>query len=205
MKRYVGGIVVALAIGLVTACSGGPESTDTPSASSDVDKDAGRARPTLTAPKLQPPEQEGRWVNENRPDVVFDPCTWISDETIGSVGFDPASRERGEDSVAEWTFLICRFDSELIDLSVMSGNVSLEEETQKNGSWQRPTTVNGREATTGKEPQMKDSCTVNIRTKAGVVFVEQSPSLAGRTQGVDPCMGIEETAAAIEPEIGEKN
>jgi len=209
MRRLLCGVGAALMMVAVSACSGDSEPADTAADSASVaaSEDAAPTRPTLTAPKLQPPEQEGRWVNEDRPDVAFDPCTWISDEAIGAAGFDPASRERGEDFVAEWTFLICRFDSnsDLIYLSVMSGNVSLDEEKQKNGSWQRPTTVNGREATIGMEPNQKDSCTVNIRTEAGVVFVEQSASHKGLTQGVDPCMGIEKTAALIEPEIGDRS
>jgi len=202
VKRYVGGIVAVLAVGLA-ACSSEPGSSDSPSAA--VSESAGPARPTLTAPMLQPPEQEGRWVNEDRPDVVFDPCTWISDDTIHAAGFDPATRKRGEDFVAEWTFLICGFDSDVLHLSVMSGNVSLEEEAEKNGSWQLPTMVNGREATMGKEPGRGDSCTVNFRTKAGVAFVNQRRKLEGRVQRTDPCMHIEGTAALIEREIGEGN
>lgn len=207
MRRLLCGVGAALMLVVVSACSGESEPADTGADSASVvaSEDAAPARPTLTAPKLQPPEQEGRWVNEDRPDVVFDPCTWISDDAIGAAGFDPASRERGEDFVAEWTFLICRFESEVINLSVMSGNVGLEEETQKNGSWQRPTTVNGREATIGKEPERGISCKVNIRTAVGVVFVNQLLSHDGLTQGADPCIGIEETAALIEPEIGEGN
>ncbi|WP_459547582.1 hypothetical protein [Nocardia sp. X0981] len=90
----------------------------------------------------------------------------------------------------------------------MSGNVTLEEEVQKSlksGPWQRSITVNGREATMGSDPELPDSCEVNIRTKAGVVFVDQSLSLEGRIQGTDPCLDIEKTAAIIEREIGEEN
>ncbi len=136
--------------------------------------------------------------------MVFDPCTWIGDDTIREAGYDPATRSRGDDWLAEWTFLICHFDSELINLSVMSGNVTLEEEIAKNGSWQKPTTVNGREATFGREPG-QNTCTINMRTAVGVVFVNQMLTLKGRTQGADPCQGIEKTAALIEKEIGEGN
>lgn len=207
MRRLLCGIGAALMMVTVSACSGESEPADTAadSPSAAVSEDAAPARPTLTAPKLQPPAQEGRWVNEDRPDVMFDPCTWISDDAIATAGFDPASRKRGEDSVAEWTFLICHFESEVMNLSVMSGNVSLEEETQKNGSWQQPTTVNGREATIGKEPEQGISCKVNIPTDEGVVFVNQLLKIQGRAQGVDPCMGIENAAAAIEPEIRKGN
>lgn len=206
MTRYLSGVLVMLAMVAVSSCSTGTEPSGTEvSPSSAAEQSTASVRPTLTKPSLQPPAQEGRYVNKDRPDVVFDPCTWISDQTIQEAGFDPATRKRGDDFLAEWTFLVCRFESSLIDLSVMSGNVALEEETAKNGTWQRPTTVNGREATIGKEPEQGDSCTVNIRTMVGVVFVNQRLSHQGRIQGADPCMNIERTAALIEPEIGEGN
>lgn len=206
MTRYVSGLVAMLAAVLLSACSTGSENTETEfPVGSSVTEETPSTRPTLTAPNLQPPVQEGQHVNKNRPDVVFDPCTWINDATVQEAGFDPATRKRGEDFLAEWTFLSCHFESELVNLSVMSGNVTLEEETEKNGSWQRPTTVNGREATIGRKPGRGDSCTVNIRTAAGVVFVDQRLNLEGRIQQTDPCAGVEKTAALVEPEIGEGN
>ncbi|WP_280398668.1 DUF3558 domain-containing protein [Nocardia carnea] len=206
MRRYVAGII-GLALFAVPACSSGedPAGAGSSPAPSAVNGTAVPARATLTQPSLQPPAQDGRNVNKDRPDVVFDPCTWISDETIREAGFDPATRERGDDWLAEWTFLVCGFESEEITLSVMSGNVTLEEETEKNGSWQRPISVNGREATIGREPDRGDSCTINMRTAAGVVFVDQLLRLEGRTRGIDPCTNIEKTAALIEREIGEGN
>lgn len=205
MRRYFGGVVATLVAIVVSACTTGTETTGTASPAASATAGTTPTRPTLTAPKLQPPAQEGQNVNKDRPDVVFDPCTWISDETIREAGFDSATRKRGQDFVAEWTFLICRFESELINVSVMSGNVTLEEETEKNGSWQRPTTVNGRDATIGTEPGRGDSCTVNIRTAVGVVFVNQRLNLEGRIRETDPCTRIEKTAALIEQEIGEGN
>lgn len=205
MTRYIGGFVATLAAVLLTACSNESETSGTASPVSTMTSETAAARPTLTAPELQPPAQEGQYVNKGRPAVVFDPCTWISDATVQEAGFDPATRKRGEDFVAEWTFLVCHFESELVNLSVMSGNVTLEQETEKNGSWQQPTTVNGREATIGKKPGRGDSCTVNIRTAVGVVFVDQRLNLQGRIQKTDPCTGVEQTAALIEQEIGEGN
>ncbi|WP_459547579.1 DUF3558 domain-containing protein [Nocardia sp. X0981] len=197
----------ALLLFVVAACSDGSDvaGAGEPSASVAESPTSVAARSTLTAPRLQPPAQEGKYVNKDRPDVVFDPCTWISDDAIREAGFDPATRKRGKDFLAEWTFLVCGFESEVIVLSVMSGNVTLEEETEKNGSWQQPITVNGREATMGREPERRDSCTVNIRTKVGAVFVDQLLSHEGRIQGTDPCVDIEKTAAIIEREIGEEN
>lgn len=209
MMQVIRGLSAALLMFGVVGCSAGSDSADTGALpAAPTTRASVVTRPTLTAPSLQPPAQEGKYVNKDRPDVVFDPCTWISDDAIREAGFDPATRERGKDILAEWTFLICGFESEVITLSVMSGNVTLEEEVQKslkNGPWQRPITVNGREATVGSDPELPDSCEVNIRTKAGVVFIDQLLKLEGRIQGTDPCVDIEKTAAIIEREIGEEN
>lgn len=209
MKRVAQGIVAVLAAAVISGCSTGSETAGTAAsvAPSEAEKTTS-ARPTLAAPNLQPPAQDGPDVNKNRPDVVFDPCTWIRDDAIRDAGFDPASRKRGEDFVAEYTFLTCRFESELIDISVMSGNVTLEEEIQKSsktGPWQQQIMVNGRDATMGKDPELPGFCELNIRTAVGVVFLEQRLSLEGRIQKTDPCMNIERTAALIEQEIGEGN
>lgn len=65
--------------------------------------------------------------------------------------------------------------------------------------------MNGQEVTIGEEPERGMSCTFSMRTNEGVVFVNQQLSVQGRIQQTDLCMGIEKTAAAIEPEIGGRN
>lgn len=194
---------------LVAGCAGESDPVTAPSSAAGL-QPASRlpsipSRPTLTASNLQPPPQDGELVNKERPDVVFDPCTWISDQTIQTAGYDPASRSRGDDFLAEYTFLICHFKSPLRSLSVMSGNVSLEEERQKNGSWLQPTTVNGRDALTGRDPEVQGACKIAMRTTSGVVFINILLNIEGRVQGADPCEGIEQTAALIETETGEGN
>ncbi|WP_157228833.1 DUF3558 domain-containing protein [Nocardia brevicatena] len=195
-------LLTAGCVGEIDPDTASVSATGSPSTSSAAST---QSRSTLTAPNLQPPPQEGERVNKDRPAVVFDPCTWISDRVVQEAGYDPASRSRGEDFLAEYTFLVCRFKSPHRSLSVMSGNVTLEEEREKNGSWLRPTSVNGREASFGRDPGVRGSCTVNMRTTSGVVFVNVLLNIEGRVQGADPCEGIEQTAALIETEIGEGN
>ncbi|MGY2063403.1 hypothetical protein ACW9HQ_51635, partial [Nocardia gipuzkoensis] len=84
--------------------------------------------PTLTKPDIQPPPLHNQYTNSGRPDVAFDPCTWIPDDAVQKAGFDPASRKRGDDQVAEETFLVCTFSAKNRTLSVVSGNVSWNED-----------------------------------------------------------------------------
>ncbi|MGY4101391.1 DUF3558 domain-containing protein [Nocardia sp. R16R-3T] len=163
------------------------------------------ARPTLTDPKLQPPSQDNKYTSiTGRPKIVFDPCTWVSDQAIQRAGFDPASRKRGRDLVAEYSFLVCSFSSQLRDLSLDSGNATWAEDLAKVGSYSQPITVNGREALLVRDPEVHRGCQVDLRTKVG--FVQISAYLTPRApQDTDPCDGITDIASTIEPEIGKDN
>ncbi|MFQ6328735.1 DUF3558 domain-containing protein [Nocardia sp. CWNU-33] len=164
-------------------------------------------RPTLTALKLQPPPQDNKYTaSTGRPKVVFDPCTWISDETIQKAGFDSASRKRADDLVAEYSFLTCDFSSPTRDLSLNSGNATWEENARKVGSYSEQTTVNGREALLVRDPAtaLRRSCQIDVRTKVG--FVQVAVDLTERApRGTDPCDGLLDIATTIEPEIGKGN
>lgn len=201
--------IIAMAGSLVglAACAGVDETTETvsgapgPPASSST----GASRPTLTASRLQPPPLENEYTTEDRPEVVFDPCTWISDDAIKKAGLDPASRRRGQDIVAEYSFLTCDFDGEHRGLSVNSGNVTWEEDLQKNGAHSEPLTVNGREALLVKYPDMDDVCSVHVRSKAGIVMFSSTRTFEGIEAGLQRCDGVVEIATALEPEIGAEN
>ena len=163
------------------------------------------ARPTLTNPKLQPPSQDNNYTaSTGRPKVVFDPCTWISDDTARRAGFDPGSRVRGDDLVAEYSFLTCDFLSTSRTLQLNSGNATWEEDVAKVGSYSEPITVNGRQALLVRDPQVSRNCQIDLRTKAG--FVQVDVYLTDRApQNLNPCDGITDIASTIEPEIGKDN
>ncbi len=163
--------------------------------------------PTLAAPSLQPPSQHNQYTDQGRPDVVFDPCTWISDDVVRQAGFDPSSRKRGNDTVAEYIFLTCQFDSKLRELDVDSGNITWNQDQQKNGSWLQPTQINGRQAAFGQDPTsgLTTECEVHMRTKVGVAIVSVILTDDGVMQGLHPCDNIQNIASAIEPEIGKGN
>ncbi|GGN73107.1 DUF3558 domain-containing protein [Nocardia rhizosphaerihabitans] len=202
-------VLVALA---ASACSPSTESDNADPAGSGTAAGSTAtqaARPTLTDPKLQPPSQDNKYTQSTgRPKVVFDPCTWISDADIESVGFRPGSRKRGSDLVAEYTFLTCDFRTpdSAMSLGLDSGNITWEEDLQKNGYVLEPTTVNGRQAGLLRGEKGDESlCRVHLRTKVGVVIVRTHSLSLGRSQNLDPCANIMEIASVVEKSIGKEN
>ncbi|MEV4236942.1 DUF3558 domain-containing protein [Nocardia sp. NPDC049737] len=209
--RRIRNILLALLVIVIapvaTSCSSGSDNPHHPAGSDQATSSTATqsARPTLTSPKLQPPSQDNKYTaSTGRPKIVFDPCTWISDETIQKAGFDGTSRERGKDLIAEYSFLVCHFSSQMRDLSVLSGNATWEEDLRKVGSYSEPITVNGREALLVHDPDTHRGCQVDLRTKVG--FVQIAVDLTTRApQTLNPCDGITDIASTIEPEIGKDN
>ncbi|MCM6777971.1 DUF3558 domain-containing protein [Nocardia sp. CDC159] len=208
-SRYRWCLPLLLTAAFTAACSSNqgndPGPTTGSSEPSTPSTSAAQSRPTLTAPSLQPPTQPSRFITSRRPQVVFDPCTWIPEDAIAKAGYDPQSRTRGGDQIAEDTFLICNFSSKQRTLSVLSGNVSWEEDLKKNSSWSEPITINGREAMWVRDPGLPIGCDIHLRTKAGFVDVGVTLTLSGRGELAKPCDGLLETATAIEPSIGKDN
>ncbi|WP_280363405.1 DUF3558 domain-containing protein [Nocardia wallacei] len=206
--RWIGcSAVSAAALALVVGCTSDTnDSTDSQGAPSTTAATGANSQPhpphpTLTAPSLQPPPQK----NYGRPTVAFDPCTWIPDDVIAATGFDPVSRARSGDQVAEVTFLNCDFKSKTRGLSVLSGNATWDEDIQKNSAWSQPITVNGREAMWVHDPNLARACDIHLRTKVGFVDLGTTVTLAGVAQDVAPCDGLLDIATAIEPTIGKDN
>lgn len=203
-------VIVAAAAGAVVslaACSNPVEpgeAASTTSESSELSQTSS-ARPTLTESRLQPPPLENEYTTQGRPEVVFDPCTWISDKAVSEAGLDPATRRRGNDLVAEYTFLTCDFDGQLRDLSIESGNVAWEEDLQRYSASSEPLTVNGREALLVQDPEQVRVCGIHLRTKVGFVMFSSTRTFEGTEAGLQRCDGVLEIAKALEPEIGEEN
>lgn len=166
---------------------------------------ASSSRPTLTEASLQPPTQQNEYTTQGRPEVVFDPCTWISDQAVTAAGLDPKSRRRGDDLVAEYTFLTCDFKGPLRDLQINSGNVTWEEDLEKNGSYAEPIMVNGRQALRVEDPGMPGVCSIHVRTEVGFVMFSSARTFEGSQAGLQRCDGVLEIAEALEPEIGSEN
>jgi hypothetical protein len=200
-------ILVATALTLA-ACSSSQHGTATSSSSPTVtteSKSVGNPPfPTLTAPSLQPPAQH----NQNRPDVAFDPCTWIDDATMVRLGYSPATRKRSTDINAEYTFLTCEFQypNKAYGLGILSGNRTMDEGRAKEiaeGAQVQDTTVGGRAAmiVRGSDP---DTCDVLLQSKAGYIDFSRT-IFSFRLDGPTPerCSGMTDLVQAIIPRIGD--
>ncbi|WP_433625754.1 DUF3558 domain-containing protein [Nocardia sp. CA-120079] len=202
-RRASGLIAIVLVMGVAAACSSNtPTSGPTKSSPETSTSTTATPRPTLTGSRLQPPAQDNKYADPGRHAVVFDPCTWISDDDIQRAGFDPRTRKRAHDVVAEYTFLTCHFDSDRVLLSLESGNVSLDEVKKKYAGKTRPSTINGREALITNKSD--DTCSVDMQTKVGYFGVTFMPTGRG-SEPIQPCDGIVEAATILEPSIGKEN
>lgn len=210
-KRYALGLAAMATTILATmGCSNGDNAdvsesqTSTPGSSGST-ATVHAPNPTLTQSNLQPPDQHNQYTaGSGRPEVAFDPCTWIPDSAIQKAGLSPSSRKRGDDQVAEITFLTCRFTSPTSILSVMSGNATWDEDVAKNSSWSEPVQVNGRQGMWVRDPKLKDRCEIHLQTKVGFAIVGATVTSAGLGK-VQACDGLLDIASAIEPSIGTDN
>lgn len=204
--------VIAAAIGFASGCSSDVSSTEL-SANEATTQSAEAAasstkpsRPTLTASKLQPPPLENEYTKtSDRPDVVFDPCTWIPDDAFSALGLDPSTRDRGSDIVAEYTFLTCDVQNHDQALQMDSGNVSLDEVKEKYSGRTQNISINGRKAVLTPHKAATDDCSVDIETNAGYFGVTNIVNSYGAAKGMKPCDDIVHIAETLEPYIGEDN
>ncbi|MEG8183828.1 DUF3558 domain-containing protein [Nocardia terpenica] len=166
---------------------------------------SGSARPTLTASSLQPPSQDNGYAKSSgRPKVAFDPCTWIPDDAISKIGFDPTTRQRGHDQVAEYTFFTCQFTGPDETLQLASGNITLDEDKQRYAGKYQELDVNGRSAIQLNKTGAPE-CNLDMQTKVGYFEVSVLVDTSGRGKGLQPCGNIAQVASTLEPFIGKGN
>lgn len=197
-----------IGLALVPAVSGCSADTDTPSGTpGQSSASTTTVTPaTLTASRLQPPPQDNDYTKSSgKPKVVFDPCTWIPDSAFVNLKVDPSTRERGNDIVAEYTFLTCHVGNAAESLRLDSGNVTLDEVRQKYSGKTRDVTVNGRKAVLTPEKTGDNECSVDIETKAGYFGLTDILSTQGIGTGINPCDRATEMAKTLEPYIGKDN
>ena len=200
--------VLAAAALTVAACSsshGTAAGSSSSSLGTTSSKSAGSPPfPTLTEPSLQPPAQH----NQNRPDVAFDPRTWIDDATMTRLGYDTTTRKRTNDINAGYTFLNCAFASpeKEYTLNILSGNRTLEEGRAKDsgeGAQIQDSTIGGRAAMIVRTTE-PDTCDVFLQTKAGYVDFERT-MFSFKIDGPTPerCSGMTDLVQSIIPRIGD--
>ena len=199
--------LLAIASALAACSSGEPPSADVSSSSSSTPANSAvPPQPTLTASRLQPPSQDNKFTRTSgRPKVAFDPCTWIPDSAISQLGLDPSTRERGQDVVAEQTFLTCQFDGPDEGLQLDSGNVTLDEVKTKYAGRTQDLTVNGRPAVLTPNKSGSQDCSVDLQTKAGYFGITFIVGTSGDLKGIKPCDRITDAAKSLEPFVGKDN
>ncbi|WP_158436359.1 DUF3558 domain-containing protein [Nocardia nova] len=181
-----------------SAPPGQPQSTSVASATPP--------RPTLTAEKLQPPSQDNEYTRSSgKPKVSFDPCTWIPDGPISNLGFNPSTRERGSDIVAEYTFLTCDFNNEDVALQLDSGNIGLNDVKQKYLGRTQDLTINERPAIMTPSKTASNDCSIDIETEVGYFGITVIVNTHGGVKGLKPCDRIVDIATTLEPYIGKDN
>ncbi|MEE2061459.1 DUF3558 domain-containing protein [Rhodococcus artemisiae] len=192
-KRVAGSIAL---IAATTACG-----TDAPP------DDPTSAADTITSTTRTP-----RVVDESgRPAITFDPCLDLPDDVLVEAQYDPKSKRPSEYPMETYSFLGCSFKSTppppgVLDgsrLMILSGNVTLEEEWEKDGHISTHTSVNGRDALLQLDPSNKNTCAINVRTDFGMVTFRrtQFPDDARRLPIDEWCGGLDHAVALFESHL----
>ncbi|UYP20178.1 DUF3558 domain-containing protein [Rhodococcus sp. Z13] len=149
--------------------------------------------------------------DSGRPPVIFDPCYDIPDEVMEAEGYDATGKELADMPMGWYTFLGCTYSKEDYipgvrrgyGLNILAGNVSLEEELDKNGHFATHTSINGRPALLEVDSSIRDACTYALETTFGVVFITRlyNTDHPGPAPENEWCIGMDEFVTSIEPYI----
>jgi len=190
------GIVTLAAVAAVaTACS--------PSAADDATGDETTTSTTRT-PRITD--------DSGRPPVTFDPCYDIPDDVMDAAGYDAAKKELADMPMGTHTFLGCRYPGTVhipgvlarYGLIIMAGNVTLEEELEKNGAVATATTINGRRALREVGANGNDECTYVLEANFGIILFNRlyHKDHAGPVPVDEWCAGLDEFVETVEPLVG---
>lgn len=151
--------------------------------------------------------------DSGRPQITFDPCLDIPDDLLIEAGYDPRSKDIADYPMGSYTFLVCSYDGVVsvpgtmrpYGLNILSGNVTLQEEMQKDGDISTSIDVNGRRALLQVDVAARNTCAVVVETAYGIVIFNRLYN-PDHTRGSSPeewCAGLPDLAAAVEPLISE--
>ncbi|MGN5239288.1 DUF3558 domain-containing protein [Rhodococcus sp. SJ-3] len=149
--------------------------------------------------------------DSGRPDVTFDPCLDLPDDVMTEAGYDAAHKEFADMPMGWYTFLGCEYTKtdrvpgvrRGYGLNVLSGNVTLDEELDKNGHIATTTQINGRPALRELGPTGDDECTYALQTSFGLVFFNRlyNKDHTGPVPESEWCAGMEAFLVTVEPYI----
>ncbi|MCK0093099.1 DUF3558 domain-containing protein [Rhodococcus sp. HNM0563] len=149
--------------------------------------------------------------DSGRPAITFDPCLDLPDDVLVDAQYDPKYKRPSENPMGSYSFLGCGFRGTLsipdlledYRLSILAGNVTLEEEWDKDGDISTRTRVNGRDALLQLDPNMHNNCSIAVRTDFGIVIFSRTHYAPdARVLPTDEwCTGLHDTVALFEPFI----
>ncbi|WP_016933677.1 DUF3558 domain-containing protein [Rhodococcus sp. R1101] len=147
--------------------------------------------------------------DSGRPPVTFDPCYDIPDDLMNAAGYDAAKKELADMPMGTYTFLGCTYDKRDripgvrrgYGLNILAGNVTLEEELQKNGYIASHTSINGRPALLEVDPDARNGCKYVLGTDFGIVLITRVlyADHLGSAPQTDWCTGMDDLVASLEP------
>jgi hypothetical protein len=187
-----GMVALAAVAAVVTACS--------PSAADDATNDEVTTSTTRT-PRITD--------DSGRPPVTFDPCYDIPDDVMNAAGYDAAQKELADYPMGTYTFLGCTYrQDDLVpgvrrgySLSILSGNVTLDEELAKKSAVATETTINGRRALFEVGPASNGTCTYVLQSNFGIVSLIRTYNKdhPGPVPETEWCSGMDGLVSSIEP------
>ncbi|WP_413767888.1 DUF3558 domain-containing protein [Rhodococcus pyridinivorans] len=190
------GIVALAALAVMgTACS--------PGSADDVAVGDETATTTTRTPRITD--------DSGRPPVAFDPCYDIPDDVMNAAGYDAAKKELADYPMGTYTFLGCSYGKDDFvpgvrrgfNLSILSGNVSFDEELAKNGHIATETSINGRRALLEVDSSDRDACAYALETDFGIAIFSRlyNADHVGPAPQSEWCLGMKELVIEIEPFI----
>ena len=148
--------------------------------------------------------------NSTRPQITFDPCLDIPLHTMADLGYEPATIHELAYPMGDYSFLGCMYRStgpveipRKYLLVILSANVTLDEEYEKDGEFATHTQINGRPGLLEINTALGGSCSYVLSTDFGTVhYLRTTYSYSGDPIPLDEwCTGFDDFIATVEPLI----
>ncbi len=150
--------------------------------------------------------------DSGRPQITFDPCLDIPDGLLVDAGYDPRSKEKADYPMGSYSFLGCRYEGTVripgvlrrYGLSILSGNVTIEEELLKDADIASEIEIDGHRALLEVGPRNKNSCAIVLQTSFGITMLNRRywPDHTRDVPQSEWCVGLADLATKIAPLVG---
>jgi len=146
--------------------------------------------------------------NSVRPPITFDPCLDIPDEAMEELGYDARDKDVDAYPMGTHSFLGCTYKgTERVNgvrrfiVSILAGNVTLEEELAKKAEYSTPMVINGRAGLREVGHSGRGTCTYAVQVDFGVVLFSRSYLADGLTTVPEDqwCVDMDAMVSMVEP------